>query len=196
MKAYLAIVVLVAAECCAGASGWNFAAKFPEGGHPLRARWTVKHQFDIPEDGGISFDFSCSHPRLFSHITFSAARGDLSVPAMVEAADLKPCVTQRIYLTRREFVLKDLIRDGKLPGGKMTDWSGFDMMRISAWRIASMPADVKVHIANITAFQGPSPVPVVLPPAAKALIPPRCTIRITKIQKHYNLYIISQVYIT
>ena len=177
MKAYLAIVVLVAAECCAGASGWNFAAKFPEGGHSLRARWTVKHQFDIPEDGGISFDFSCSHPRLFSHITFSAARGDLSVPAMVEAADLKPCVTQRIYLTRRDFVLKDLIRDGKLPGGKMTDWSGFDMIRISTWRIASMPADVKVHIANIATFKGPPPVPVVPPPVAGSLVPPKCAER-------------------
>ena len=174
MKAYLAIAALIAAQCCAGASGWNLAAKFPEGGHPLRARWTVKHQFDIPEDGGIAFDFSCSHPRLFSHITFAAVRGNISVPAMVEAADLKPCETQRIYLTRRDFALKDLIRDGKLPDGKMTDWSGFDAMRISAWRIASMPADVKVHIANITAFQGLSPVPVVLPPAAKALVPPRC----------------------
>lgn len=173
MRKCLVIVALIAAECCAGTDGWDFSCSMPEGGHPLRALWTVRQGFDVPEDGGVALDFSCSHPRLFSHITFAATRGNLSVPAMVETADLKPCETQRIYLTRRDFALKDLIRDGKLPGGKLDDWSGFESLRISAWRIAAMPADVKVHLANIETFHGKPPVPRIPPPDAASLLPPK-----------------------
>ena len=42
-KIVFVAVMCVAATGFAGAKGWNFAAKFPEGGHPLRALWTVKH---------------------------------------------------------------------------------------------------------------------------------------------------------
>ena len=172
-KIVFAAVMCVAAMGFAGAKGWNFAAKFPEGGHPLRALWTVKQTFSVPEDGGIAFDLSCTNPELFSHITISAVRGDLALPAMVGAADLRPCETQRIYLTRRDFELKDLKRDGKLPSGKVDDWSGFEMLRISAWRIASMPANVKVHVANIAEFHGAPPYPRIPPPNAKSLVAPK-----------------------
>ena len=167
------VTMLSAMVFAGGTNGWDFAAAFPAGGHPLRALWTVKQGFDVPEDGGIAFDLSCTNPELFSHITFTAIRGDLAVPAMVGAADLRPCETQRIYLTRRDFTLKDLVKDGKLPDGKLDDWSGFESLRISAWRIAAKPADVKVHIANMAEFHGPPPVPLVPPPSAKALVPPR-----------------------
>ncbi len=170
MKTVAAIAALIAATGFGGAKGWNFAANFPEGGHPLRALWTVKQTFSVPEDGGVAFDFCCTNPELFSHITFSAVRDGLSLPAPVCAADLRPCETQRIYLTRRDFDLKDLKRDGKLPDGKVADWSGFETLRISAWRIAAMPANVKVHIANIAEFHGAPPYARIPPPNAKSLV--------------------------
>ena len=82
------LAALLSALCAAEANSWRFTKSMPAGGLPQRARWDVDHRFDVPENGGIAFDFSCSNIEACQRFTFHARRGGLWVPLKIEPEEI------------------------------------------------------------------------------------------------------------
>ena len=141
-------VVSFAAET----NSWHFSKDIPAGGFPQRARWEADYRFDIPEKGGVSFEFSCSNIEQCLHFTLHARRGTTWVGYSF-APDIASGEKTKIIITRKDWNVKDL------PGGKLDDWKGFDGFRLSAWRAVDKAFSVKCSIENFTVFTEEVPVP-------------------------------------
>lgn len=153
----------VATSAFAGeTNSWHFSKDIPAGGFPQRARWEADYQFDIPEKGGISFDFTCSNIEPCLNFTFHARRGTTWVGYSF-TPDIASGEKKRIVITRKDWNVKDL------PGGKLDDWKGFDGFRLSVWRAVDQAFSIKCSIENLTAFaedvpESPKREAVKLPP--------------------------------
>ena len=171
------LAILLAAGSFGGAMGasrpaggiaetdcWRFTKSMPAGGLPQRARWDVDHRFDVPEKGGIAFDFSCSNIEACQRFTFHARRGGLWVPLKIEP-EVASGETQHVFAARRDWSLKDL------SGGKLDDWNGFDGFRLSAWRAMGEAFDLECTISNFAVVTGH--VEKLLSPAVVKKPPPR-----------------------
>ena len=144
-------------------NSWHFSKSVRAGGFPQRARWEADYRFDIPEKGGISFDFTCSNIEPCLSFTLHARRGGTWVGYSF-APDVVSGEKKRIVITRKDWNVKDL------PGGKLDDWTGFDGFRLSAWRAVDQAFSIKCSVENLTVFTEDAPEP---PKRTAAKLPPR-----------------------